>query len=218
MEEKDAIGALVGDLNWQIEQMRPRNIKDSAGNPYTPSYYKRGLKNAVDRGGLAVAEFVRGYLYRSPSGGYKKLEDADSLDLTCEALVADDSKPYAHLFTDEDRAAARKRLAPHIAAIEARKADVRDRIAAKGEGLSGDLDTLQAKATEDLEPEVAVAVNQAILDQEPDDVVALIRLSRAHEALGHLEEAKEALEAALAADPKNTIAQGRLGRLERRIR
>jgi hypothetical protein len=91
----DAIAALVSDLHWQIDQLRPRGIKDSAGNPYNPSYYKRGLQNAINRGGLAVAEYIRRYSYKPPSGGYKKLEEADSLDLACEALVADESKPHS---------------------------------------------------------------------------------------------------------------------------
>jgi hypothetical protein len=133
--EQDAIDALVSDLHWQIDQMRPRGIKNKVGQPYIPSYYKRGLQNAIDRGGLAVAEYVRGYLYKPPSDGYQKLEDANSLDLACEALVADESKPYAHLFSAEDRAAARARLAPYIAAIEQRQSDQRARLAAATERL-----------------------------------------------------------------------------------
>lgn len=98
MDDHDATAALVSDLHWQIDQLQPRGIKDKAGNPYNPSYYKRGLTNAIDRGGLAVADYIQRYLYKAPSDGYRKLEEADSLDLACEALVADDSKPYAHLF------------------------------------------------------------------------------------------------------------------------
>src|SRR3954454_19090481 len=113
MNDRAAIEALVSDLHWQIDQLKPRGIKDRVGNPYNPSYYKRGLENARARGGRAVADYVRGYLYKPPSDGYKKLEEADSLDLACESLVQDDSKPYAYLFTDADRAAARERLAPH---------------------------------------------------------------------------------------------------------
>src|SRR3954451_23171920 len=131
MDERDAIAALVSDLHWQIDQLRPRGIKDSAGNPYNPAYYKRGLQSAINRGGLAVAEYIRRYLYKPPSGGYKKLEEADSLDLACEALVADESKPYSHLFTDADRSAAVARLATHIRAIEARKAATQARIDAR---------------------------------------------------------------------------------------
>ena len=128
MDDDDAVAALVSDLHWQIDQMKPRGIKDAAANPYNPSYYKRGLDNAIERGPLDVVEYVRRFVYKPASDGYKKLEDADSLDLACEALVADDSKPYAHLFTDADRTAARDRLAPHAEAIEARKAERRARI------------------------------------------------------------------------------------------
>ena len=130
MDEHQAVGALITDLDWQIDQMRSRGIKDNAGRPYTPSYYKRGLENAISRGDLAVVEWVRGYLYKPPSDGYKKLEDADSLDLACESLVEDQDKAYSHLFTDADRIAARDRLAPHIQAIEARKEERRARIEA----------------------------------------------------------------------------------------
>src|SRR4051794_26920670 len=135
MDERDGIAALVSDLHWQIDQLRRRGIKNQAGHPYIPSYYKRGLNNAIERGGTAVAEYVRGYLYKPPSDGYKKLEDADSLDLACETLVADEAKPYAYLFSAQDRAAARARLAPHVEAIEARKAEDRARIAAATERL-----------------------------------------------------------------------------------
>ena len=128
MEDQQAVDALVSDLQWQIDQMRHRGIKNDAGNAYNPSHYKRGLKKAVDRGGLEVVEYVRGYLYKPPSPGYKKLEEADSLDLACESLVADEKKSYVHLFTDEDRQAAGDRLGPHIAAIDARKSDRRARI------------------------------------------------------------------------------------------
>jgi hypothetical protein len=128
MNHHDAVEALISDLHWQIDQMKPRGIKDAAGNPYNPSYYKRGLQEALDRDGLEVVEYVRRFLSKPPSDGYKKLEGADSLDLVCEALVADEAKPYAFLFTDGDRVAAKERLAPHIQAIEDRKAEERARI------------------------------------------------------------------------------------------
>jgi hypothetical protein len=128
MSEQNAVGQLINDLHEQIDQLKPRGIKDNAGHPYNPSYYKRGLDNAIERGGLEVVEYVRRYLYKAPSDGYQKLEEADSLDLACEFLVMDADKPYASLFTDADRAAARERLAPHIEAIESRKSKHRARI------------------------------------------------------------------------------------------
>jgi hypothetical protein len=128
MSDQEAIGALVGDLQWQIDQMRARRITNTAGNPYNPSHYKRGLEDAIERGGLAVADYVKSYLYKPPSGGFKKLETVESLDLACEALVASEDKPYASLFSDEDRDAARERMAPYAEAIEARKTARRARI------------------------------------------------------------------------------------------
>lgn len=137
MKDNEAIHALISDLHWQIDQMKPRGIKDRAGNPYNPSYYKRGLENAIQRGGTEVAEYVKRFLYKPPSDGFEKLEATDSLDLACEFLVADEDKPYAQLFTDADRVTARERLAPHAAAIEARKTERR-----------ADIDAARAKLRE----------------------------------------------------------------------
>jgi tetratricopeptide (TPR) repeat protein len=215
LDDRDAIGALVNDLHWQIDQLAPRGIKDNGGNPYNPAYYKRGLQNAIDRGDLAVVEYVRRYVYRAPSDGYKKLEAADSLDLACEALVADANRPYAHLFTDADRAAATKRLAPHIEAIERRKAASTARINERHAGLPDDLEQLQDLAAEATEPEDAIAINTAILQQAPEDAVAMNRLGRAYEAMGQLDQAKQTFQQAIDVDPDNTIAIGRLRDLVR---
>jgi tetratricopeptide (TPR) repeat protein len=214
-DDRDAIAALVKDLHWQIDQLRPRGITDNGGNPYNPAYYKRGLQNAIDRGDVAVAEYVRRYVYKAPSDGYKKLAEADSLDLACEALVADADKPYAHLFTDADRAAASKRLAPHIEAIERRKAATTARIEERHSELPEDVEQLRDFAAEATGPEEAIAVNTAILQHAPDDVVAMNRLGRAYEAIGSLAQAKETFERAVAVDPDNAIAVGRLRDLVR---
>lgn len=140
MIQDAAVAELISDLHWQIDQLAPRGIKNAAGHPHNPTYYKRGLQMAIERGDQAVVAYIRGYLYKPPSDGYHKLEEANSLDLACESLVADESKPYASLFTDADRTAARGRLAPHIASIEARNAARRARIDAaraklRAEGL-----------------------------------------------------------------------------------
>jgi hypothetical protein len=125
VDERDrgAIEALISDLHWQIDQIPKKGIKNAAGHPYYPSYYIRGLDTATEKGGLAVRDYVRSYLYKPPSDGFVKFEEADALELVCEALVVDDSKPYAYLFTDQDRQISRDRLAPHRAAIDQRKAD-----------------------------------------------------------------------------------------------
>jgi tetratricopeptide (TPR) repeat protein len=215
-DQRAAIALLVGDLHWQIDQLARRGIKDSAGNPYNPSYFKRGLQKAIEAGGASVPEYVRRYVYKSPSDGYRRLEDADSLDLACEALVADASKPYAHLFTEADREAARTRLAPHIQAIDARKAASRQRIDARDAELPDDVERLQALAAQSTEPEDAVAINRAILRRDAYDVVALNRLGRAYEALGSSDQAIEAFRDVLALDPGNEIATRRLQSLEHR--
>jgi len=131
MDDTVAAAALLSDLHRQIDQFKPRGIKNRAGQTYVPSYYKRELDRATARGGLEVVEFVRRFVHKPPSNAYLKLEQANSLDLACEALVADENKPYARLFTDADRAAAHNRLAPHIEAIAAREAERRDRIDAQ---------------------------------------------------------------------------------------
>ena len=128
MDDNLALEALVRDLQWQIDQLRPRGVKNEAGRPYNPSHYKRGLESAIAGGGTEVREFVSRYLYKPPSGSYKRLEEHGSLDLACEALVADDTKPYAHLFSDEDREAARARLGPNAEAVVQRTAEHRARI------------------------------------------------------------------------------------------
>ena len=217
-DDGTAIGALISDLHWQIEQLAPRGIKDNAGNPYNPAFYKRGLKKAEDRGGSAVPDYIRHYLYKPPSNSYKKLEQADALDLACEALVADEGKSYRQLFTDEDRAAANARLAPYIKAIEARKAATQARIEARLAGLTDDLTELRTQAEQATDAEVAVAVNTAILRQASTDVVAFIRLGRAYDELGAIDRARESFQQALAIDPKNRIADRRLNDIDRRGR
>jgi tetratricopeptide (TPR) repeat protein len=218
MDDSEAIAALVRDLQWQIEQMGPRGIKNNAGNPYNPSYYKRGLQNAIDSGGLAVVDYVKRYVHKPPSAGYRKLEDADSLDLACEALVADESKPYAHLFSEDDRATAQARVAHHLGEIERRKAATAARIAARREDLPEEIAQLRGLAAAASSPEEVVAINSAILDQAPDDPVALNRLGRAFDALGSLDESEEAFRRVIALEPDNSIAIRRLADLERRRR
>jgi tetratricopeptide (TPR) repeat protein len=195
--------------------MRPREIKDAAGNPYNPSYYKRGLQAAIDRGGLAVADYIRRYLVKPPSEGHRKLEDANSFDLACEALIADPHKPYEHLFTDAERKAARARLAHHLAAIERRNAARDQRIAQRCSELPENLNELRDLAARVDDPEHAIAVNTAIIEQAPDDIVALNRLGRASEALGRPEEAKSVFGRVLQSDRTNSIASRRLNALER---
>ena len=69
-----AVAELVSDLHWQVEQFGPRGIKDQGREPVQPVLLqKRGLTSAINRGGLAVAEYVRSYLYKDASDGFRKL-------------------------------------------------------------------------------------------------------------------------------------------------
>jgi len=218
VDDAVAIAALISDLNWQIDQITRRGIKDNAGKPYRPSYYQRGLKNAIDRGGRAVVEYVRGYVYKAPSDGYRKLEEADSLDLANEALVADEAKLYAHLFSDADRKAARARLAPHMEAIERRKAASRERIAVQRLELPTDIAALRKLAEMTDAPEAAIAINEAIVSQVPQDIAALNRLGRAYVAIGATDEARKRFNDVIAIDPHNGVATRRLQELAARER
>lgn len=128
MSDQTAVDALIGDLQWQVDQLRSRGIKNNAGRTYDPAHYKRGLTKAIAGGGAEVVAFVRHCLYKPPSDGFKRMAADGSLDLACESLVQDADKSYADLFTDEDRAAACERLAPHMGSIEARRAAYRARI------------------------------------------------------------------------------------------
>ena len=62
--------------------------------------------------------------------------------------------------------------------------------------------------------EVAVTVNQQIIDRFQKDAEAFNRLGRAYISLGNLDEAKDAYSKALRADPANLIARRNLQRLE----
>jgi tetratricopeptide (TPR) repeat protein len=185
------------------------------GQPLQPLVLQAGLQNAIDRGGLAVADYVRRYVYKAPSDGYKKLEDADSLDLACEALVADKRKPYAHLFTEADRATAQARLAPHMKAIERRKAATKKRIEVRRSELPEDISQLRELAAKTTDPEDAIAINTAILRHAPRDTVAMNRLGRGYEAIGSIDQAQETFRQAIAIDPNNAILTRRLRDLER---
>ena len=128
VDDQNAIKALITDLHWQIDQIAARGIKNAAGQPYKPSHFQRRLERAIEAG--TVVECLQGVVHKPPSQGYKRLEADGSLDLAPEVLVADADRPYAALFSDEDRAAAQARLAPHADAIAKRTTEQKDRMEA----------------------------------------------------------------------------------------
>ena len=128
VDDQNALKALITDLHWQIDQITARGIKNDAGNPYRPAHFERRLERAIEAG--TVVEHLQAVVHKPPSQGYKRLEADGSLDLAPEVLVADADRPYAGLFTDEDRAAAQARLAPHAEAIAKRTSDHKERMEA----------------------------------------------------------------------------------------
>lgn len=68
--------------------------------PYWPNRYLQAVRRAIADDD--VVEFVERLVRRDDaSRGFGYLQEADRLDLTVEALVVDESKPYHHLFTEE---------------------------------------------------------------------------------------------------------------------
>jgi hypothetical protein len=47
MDNRAAVDSLISDLHGQIDQFKPRGIKNSAGHTYVPSRYKPRLKEAI---------------------------------------------------------------------------------------------------------------------------------------------------------------------------
>jgi tetratricopeptide (TPR) repeat protein len=160
---------------------------------------------------------------RRTSEGLESLVQYNRLDLSVEMLILDESKIYAPLFTQEDRDAARAKLASQTGQVEElaqdRARQLRDaegsrqkRIAAIRSSLPTDMEQLKTLAAQAGDPEEAIAINSAILE-EARDVVALNRLGRAYEAIGSIDEARGAFEEALQIDPNNRIAASRLRQL-----
>src|SRR3954454_15180222 len=113
----EPIDALKQDL-FGIYYGAGRNVTYTAESgklrAYWPNRYLQALKRAVEVGDAEVVAYVtRMVLSDEPSRGFGYLADSNRLDLTVEALVADSSKPYHHLFDPETVQAAIDRLADH---------------------------------------------------------------------------------------------------------
>jgi hypothetical protein len=77
---------------------------------YWPHRYLQAVRRAIDKN--EVLEFVERLVTRGESTrGFGYLQDAGRLDLTVEALVVDEEKPYHHLFSKEAIEASAARLA-----------------------------------------------------------------------------------------------------------
>ena len=155
------------------------------------------------------------------SEGLDALVEYNRIDLSVEMLIMDESKIYAPLFTAEDRAAARTKLHGRAGKVEAlardRKAEARDaEVAQQGRvdlikvNLPKPIEALRDLAAQQTDPEAILAINTSILEQVPTDVVALIRLGRAYQTVGSLDQARSTFQEVLDIDPSNPIAGARL--------
>ncbi len=89
-------------LNASLLALYKRTLKETK---YNATYF---LQMLHERGGLAT---IRTLINRKdPSEGFARLWEIGRLDLTIEAFVVDTQEFHA-LFTDEELAGARKRLA-----------------------------------------------------------------------------------------------------------
>jgi hypothetical protein len=80
--------------------------------PYWANRYRQALQRSVEAD--EVIEFVeRLVTQKEPSRGFGYLKDAGRLNLSAEALVVDESKPYHSMFSQDAVEAALERLAEH---------------------------------------------------------------------------------------------------------
>ena len=84
--------------------------------------------------------------------------------------------------------------------------------------LPTDLSALQALAASTSAPAQAVAVNQAILAQAPEDVPALNRLGRAQQEIGHIKDAATTFGRVLVIDQKDPVARKHVLELAKKLR
>lgn len=83
--------------------------KQGKVRPYWPNRYLQAVRRAIAED--EVVEFVERIVTRDgATRGFGYLQDANRLDLTVEALVADDTQPYHSLFSPEAVEQARSRL------------------------------------------------------------------------------------------------------------
>ena len=94
----------------------------------------------------------------------------------------------------------------------------RERIAVQRLELPTDIAALRKLAEMTDAPEAAIAINEAIVSQVPQDIAALNRLGRAYVAIGATDEARKRFNDVIAIDPHNGVATRRLQELAARER
>jgi hypothetical protein len=105
----DAHEALLARLRHIIEETPTSGALNAAKQPYHPTRFAGAVERRSGEGAKLV-EYMREKVYEGPTDGYDALIAAGRPDLTAEAVVADSDGPWASLFTEADRTAARARL------------------------------------------------------------------------------------------------------------
>jgi hypothetical protein len=101
--------ALLRDCRHLIDQLPDSGVLNSGGKPYRALRVERKLAD-LGSDPVGLLEYVRGMASRW-SEGLDALVLYNRLDLALETLILDESKIYAPLFTNLDRAAARDKFA-----------------------------------------------------------------------------------------------------------
>jgi hypothetical protein len=96
---------------------------------YHPTRYGPKVESCANDPAALVA-YARYLVHSPPTDGYSALVKANRLDLAVESLVSAETKVYAPVFSDEDRAAACARLAEQREKVAELQ---RDRERARGE-------------------------------------------------------------------------------------
>jgi hypothetical protein len=105
----EAHKALLARLRQIIEETPESGALNAAEQPYHPSRFEGAVERRSGDGAKLV-EYMREKVYEAPTDGYDALIAAGRPDLTAEAVVANAEAPWASLFTEADRIAARSRL------------------------------------------------------------------------------------------------------------
>jgi HKD family nuclease len=98
---------LLHDLDDLYEQTMAAALIQNNGRRYVPSRFKQGIERAR-AGGDPVLLVAR--ICRRQTEGFDVILGADRADLTVEALVVNQTKPYHDLFTERTRQLSAERL------------------------------------------------------------------------------------------------------------
>jgi len=210
-------------LEWQDIFRSEIDVRLDNGSRYVPNGGSQGLQ-LLRKDVNAFDEAIR--IWGGPSEdpdsgtqGYDRIVDQAGIEYTWEWFLIEPTRPWASAVPEHVRdriEADLDRRDSHALARAKTEAEARQqRIEAHRAGLPLDLAALGRLAAETRDAEAAIAINSAITSREEADLAALNRLGRAYQAIGMIDEAREAFQRVLAVDPANSIASRRLNELSR---